>query len=69
MFILIVWSRGFEKNWDGGQIGEGGDGGEVDNGGAQVAELHCPLKSVIPAIFVYKFVDPVTSAIDIVFDV
>jgi hypothetical protein len=34
MFSLIVWSRGFDKNWgdDGGEIGEEGEGVVGDDG-------------------------------------
>jgi hypothetical protein len=83
MFSLIVWSRGFDKNWgdDGGEIGEEGegvvgadghDGGEEGDGvdGGQVWEKHSPVKSVIPVeVLEFKVVDDVTSVIDIDSDV
>ena len=61
MLSLIVWSRGFLKNWDGGQSGNGGDWGDGVVEVEQVAELHCPVKSVIPATFDFKFVDIATT--------
>ena len=38
-------------------------------GGVQVADWHCPVKSVIPATFELMGVEIVTSEIDIVADV